>query len=474
MISQRKDNDYAIIFSKSNSLIFIIGSLLNFIAYESFTPTLVFAFFFCSIIFFLAIVISNSKLFFVAAFIKLAIIYWLMSGIAAVFLLYGDDPSQMYGDADGFFKIAIGSANDLDIEEIKLYHEGSLAILIWKYFYNTLFSIGISKEKYIGIIVNIINVSLAGIIIIKSVSVIYPNNIEKTSRCLKYISFCGVMWLYASIHLRDSFLLLVLSYFYYVWVVFIKSKEKIVINFLKGLVITFVSTVAVYFLRGSIVFIPCSIALIAIFTYLFSQRKISILLLGFVMLFFLLSVVLVKYRDDLNSIIEGIKLLNTEYASLSVDQHISTTSLGVSLIISQPLFIRIPLGLAYLFLFPIPIWNSITQGAYWLFTSSNTILLYFLIPNFFFTTISIYKKNESKNVAVLFSFICFIFLSIGISSTSLESRHLGTLLPFFFILVVYPNYEDSNVKLKIVNFRIVYLSAVVLIHFLWFIFKFIS
>lgn len=53
----------------------------------------------------------------------------------------------------------------------------------------------------------------------------------------------------------------------------------------------------------------------------------------------------------------------------------------MTLIVSQPLPIRLVLGSVYLFVFPIPVWSGFQlESAYPLFKSLNAIYFYFLLP----------------------------------------------------------------------------------------------
>lgn len=470
MINMGNNKSYYFENIAKSSIIFFVGSFINVLSYKSFSPLFVLIIFVFTSYFFLEFCKIKFDFFLKCALFQLFSVYWLMSGISSIFSNYFNDPSQLFGDASIFFSASKISFNDESLLEIRLFQEGSLAIYIWRFIYSSLSYVGFPKEKYIGIIVNITNVSLSGLIILKSIKRIFAHDAFKMRKALKYLSLCGLLWLFASLHLRDSFVLLFLCIIYHSWIR-IYSETAGIYNYIQSAVITIVFTFLVYFTRASIVFVPFLIAISAISIKLFKKKNKSVLLKFFISCIILIFFLSFSLFSSFYNVFQDLQQLSETYNNFSTDQH-SAASLGISLIISQPTFIRLPLSLIYLYVFPVPIWSSIFDGAYWLFVSCNTFLFYFLVPNILYSFKEILLNIRKTDPSILFVSLCFFILSIGIAFTSLEIRHLGIVFLPFIVLSLYPNFKQISIANKVMRIRWQYLIGVIGVHLIWAILKF--
>lgn len=69
--------------------------------------------------------------------------------------------------------------------------------------------------------------ALSGVFFLKIVRHIYDNNFIKSKQFIILYSLAPLYWLYASIHIRDAFILFFISILTYVWVRAIKKNNYI-------------------------------------------------------------------------------------------------------------------------------------------------------------------------------------------------------------------------------------------------------
>ena len=145
----------------------------------------------------------------------------------------------------------------------------------------------------------------------------------------------------------------------------------------------------------------------------------------------------------------------------------------MSLIINQPLLIRLTLGAIYLIIFPIHFWVGFQfESSYHLFKSFNVIYLYFVIPLLTLTVRQLWKDKSIRSPSMLFLLFLVFGFTLVIAATSLETRHLGAFFVPVFLLALLP-----DLRLKIVrhNYRqllIAFLGTVFVIHYMWIIIRF--
>jgi hypothetical protein len=118
---------------------FILGSVLHLLAYASINPILIAGFFFLITLFSLKICLIKLDYFLISSFLQLFTICWITAGVAALYFQFFGDESQLYGDAGVFFEIVTDNTNDFSLLEMRLLHEGSLAIVVWRKIYAFLF-----------------------------------------------------------------------------------------------------------------------------------------------------------------------------------------------------------------------------------------------------------------------------------------------------------------------------------------------
>ncbi len=290
---------------------------------------------------------------------------WLMAGIAAVYANYLSDPMQNFSDSAWFFDLASGNASELSLISIQSITEGAGAVVIWRAVYDSFAMIGFEKGRYLGVLVNVTSVAFSCVFAIKMARLVYGNDASRLNRLILLFSMCGLFWLFAALHVRDGSVLLGVTGLSYVWTRYLAKPEFQNIAFLISATVFAFAFFGLF--RAEFLFVPLAmlaagLATILMFGEFRGIQKLSIYTIALV-----------------GSVITGVLFLNFQemlFSSLTLGYQgyleaaadVSSDSLGMSLIVNQPILIRLILGSAYVYIFPIPFWSGLELGtAYHLF-----------------------------------------------------------------------------------------------------------
>jgi len=154
----------------------------------------------------------------------------------------------------------------------------------------------------------------------------------------------------------------------------------------------------------------------------------------------------------------------------------SNYSLGYNLVVSQPSPIRLLLGLGYMHVFPLPLWQGLSSelGDYHWIKSYQGVFLVCLFPLGFLGLLRGIKLTISGGAhvpQVAFLSLYSIFTLLIVISTTLETRHHGQFLPSFLILAALPNLNNREHRKQYRLIAYFWFLAVAFTHVLWMIIK---
>lgn len=392
-----------------------------------------------------------------------------MSSIGVLFLKHFNDKLQITKDAFNFFHLSTSNEIPLNIFKISMYSEGSLAIYIWKIYYTIFDILNIDLGMYIGIYLNIFISASVYLIVMKITRVIFVDRKNYSRRVFYLFSFCGIYYLFSSLHFRDSFILLIFAFNILSSLTFLQ-KPNSSCNLFKYILISILLSFCFFFLRKEFIFIPLVFAAVNILLLIiYKNSGISIvtkLLLLFSSLIIFSSIFLIN-NNVLNYLIDG--YLN--YSNDSNDNS-SSSSFGLSLIVNQPIILRGILGFFYMFIFPMPFWSGLTtDSAYHFFKSLNVLYLYVLFPFFILCILKIPNSSFYKNKYFVFLLITSIGFTLSVVMTSLESRHFGIFIILFQILSLYVNINTNIQKSNLFMSLMVYILFISVLHTVWLMLK---
>jgi hypothetical protein len=403
-------------------------------------------------------------------FNRIFAIGWVAAGVAAIYAIHLQDASQLYSDAGGFFEMAASQARGLSLIEIQLLHEGALAIMFWVNVYDFFSYLGFPRERYVGITVNVTAVAMTAVISLKMARLVYGDQSYRFKRLTLLFSASGLFWLFAGIHVRDSIVLFALSVLGYAWLQFL-SKPGFGAPLLKITGLSLLGASFIGFLRGDFVFVPFAMVMAAVAALLCnrSNKKHRRVAYGMAAIgLFVIVIVLLSFGDQILYILSR---GNEGYAELASEMH-GSDSLGMKLIIDQPLPVRILLGSGYLYLFPIPFWSGFQlNSVYVLFKSFNVIFFYFIIPLLLMAVWQLWIRRETGSVMLTFLALLSLGFTLAIAGTSMETRHLGVFLPYIFLLAILPDLRNRLILSNYKKLLFMTLLGVFFIHFAWMIIK---
>ena len=445
-----------------------MGSLLHIVAYESVEPIVA-----CAIVFLLGTCLlrisSVGGDFERVGFRLVFSIGWFMAGVAAVYANYLNDPSQNITDADWFFDLASGSESG-SLEDFRAITEGAGAVVFWRAVYDTFAIIGFEKGRYLGVLVNVISVALSGVLAVKMARLTYGNDASRLNRLIILFSLCGLFWMFAAIHIRDGLVLFGVTALAYVWTQYLAKPKVLSLLFVVG------STVFAFgffgFLRTEFVFVPMAmlvagVAAVLMFDKSRGYRKVisyTMVFVGIVMV----GVVYLSFQKELfGALIDG----QEGYAE-GTKGEASSDSLGMALIVNQPIPIRLILGSVYLYVFPIPFWTGLQlESAYHLFKSLNALFFYALIPLTGLSLLRIARHRAVRTPALMFLLFLVLGFTLAVAGTSLETRHFGTFLAPLFVLALLPDLTKKKDCNAYKLFLGVFLFMMAMLHFVWLVIK---
>jgi hypothetical protein len=393
---------------------------------------------------------------------------FLVAGVSALYRNFWGDNLV---DATAFFEIASGEGSGLSITEIAVFTEGSLAVIIWREIFDLMAVIGFPRDQYIGVLVNVLIVALSSVIAIKIVQQIYGFDISRFKMLVLMYSFCGMFWIFSGIFIRDSIILLGVNLLVSAWVYFL-NKPGFGLRLIMAVFYSILASTLFGFMRSEFVFVPISIATAAIAAVIFGQKR------GFnkSRLYLLLALSMVVIGIAFVIFGEAFKLALALGKEGYLEQATSTSnddSLGMALIVNQPMPIRLVLGSVYLYIFPIPLWSGFQlESSYHLFKSLNVIFMCFLLPLLLLAFYTTWKNKLFRTRSMMFMLFLVIGFTFAIAGTSLETRHLGVFFVPIFILALLPNMENAIVRGNYRQILYVVISMMLLVHFAWLFLKF--
>ena len=446
------------------ALLFVTGTMVQIWLYESIEPLA-----------FIILVASPVAMFLwlrrasagpeLAIFMRTIAAGTLAAGIAAYYRIELLDPYQVASDASSFFELSSLSGKARSIRDLQTITEGAGAVVMWSAFYDFADLLGFERLPYVGITMNILMVSLGAVVCLKSARALYGEDRYRFGRLELFFTISGVLWLFAGVHIRDSVIFLCIVVMAHFWISYLSQLDRAKI--LPALIVTGAMMPALQALRNEFFYMPLLASSIALLALNFSRGRGDS---RFIMLTsaILGTVVLIVAAVAFGSQISQLFLMGQDtYGTLSLEEA-RAGSLGVSLIIDQILPIRLMLGVPYLLFYPIPFWIGLQEAsAVQLFKSMNALSFYFIAAYAFVGLIRICMKRQLRSPAFVFIAAMPFSLTVMIALTSLETRHLGAFMGFFFLLGLLPDLrERSDNRLFRFTLTLV-LLAVGMVHFAW-------
>jgi hypothetical protein len=457
----------SIYFRVATLLLFLVGTLINMLAYSSIQPALVLGFFLLIMLLFTWLAAPDEK----KAFLFVFSICWFWAGISAIYAIYFLDFFQMNSDASNFYDLASGNiVIGLTVDQISSITTGAGAVILWQFIYNFFSFLGFDKGRYIGILLNIVFVSSTLVIGIKMVKQIFKEDRARILRFILLFSFCGTFWLFAAIHIRDASVLFAISLLALFWVSYLQNPD--LAKMIKLAFATLGSFLVFALLRREFIFVPFAMLIAGFMALLLGNKThVARTKLIIVAIFVLLPILGYLFYTTGLTALETIMNGNVTYIEKA--ENISEdNSLGTMFISNQPFPIRLFLSCVYLFVYPIPFWSGFQlQSSYHLFKSFHVMFMYIVTPLFVLGVWRVFRIKKLRTSAILFLLIVTIGFIIAIGLTSVETRHVGAFFLPLFVLSLIPDISSGRDKIVYQKLLRYYLIIILIGHLAWAILK---
>ena len=394
----------------------------------------------------------------------------LAAGIAAYYAVVLFDPYQLASDAWSFYELSSNAGPARSLQDLQTLTEGAGAVILWSWFYNIAAAIGLPREPYVGIAVNIILVAITAMVCSRSARHLYGDDDYRLQRLGMFFTISGSMWLFAGIHIRDSSILLTITLLAHFWIAYLSRLEHR--RIVPAVIATLVAMPVLEVLRKEFFYVPLLIGIVALLCLNFSRGRGDNRFITLVSILFgltLAAIAVVAFGEQIQALFQT----NQEtYTDQSVAEARSG-SLGSAFIVNQPPLIRIALGVPYVYYFPIPFWAGFTDAtAILLFKSINAFSFYFISAFLFAGAFLIVTNRWLRSPGFLFVVIVPLTFSASIALTSLESRHFGVFLPLVFLVGLMPDLRDPSENRLLRFLLVVTLAAMFFVHLTWFVVRY--
>lgn len=371
-------------------------------------------------------------------------------------------------DANTFLGMIAYAPPFTTIDEMPAFN-APLAVLIWQQVYKVTWFLNLDQGLYIGLMFNAFVIGLGGSMTIAIARVVLGSSPQPLRRVGVGYALCGMMWLFGTIFIRDCFTTIV--NLFVLWSLVRWVAEPSFMRFVTAVVVSGVSFYIMIYLRFESIFLFGVYWFLGLLTW-FQRRRMDVIRLLVLFTFPLIILVLGGYfRSYMQTAIMARSIQAEGYAvhsSVSNRQN----SLGMRLIINQPLPIRVVLGSGSLAINPIPLWASFYKGSseYNLLKGYHGIFIVIMMPFALAGTYLIGRRFMASGYRIdpaLFLVVYYVINVMAVAATSLETRHIGQYAPVFLIIAAIPDPGRRSNQSLLRNTAVLWGGMVMMVHILW-------
>lgn len=345
-----------------------------------------------------------------------------------------------------------------------------LAILIWQQIYKVTWWMGFDFGSYTAVMFNALVMGMTGSITVRTARELFGDDIWRLRRVGTLFAACGLFLLFGAVLLRDCFT----TFFnaLTLWGLVHWLCRPTMRNLFIALAVTCISAYAIAYLRfESIVLFPFYCC-IAILLWFFAGR----LHLAHAIVSLIVILALMLGSSYLMKHIQISRKLQAEAQTSYAGNPRAASqpeSLGMRLVVRQPMPIRMVLGSGYLMVFPIPLWGYLRVGAldYHLFKAYHGVYQVLVLPLVFAGFMVIFReylKEGRKQIIPFLFLLSYLLMNLeAVVATSLEQRHLAQFMSAFVILAAIPDTREINDRTIVQGTAITWFALVILVHLAW-------
>lgn len=410
-----------------------------------------------------------------------------VGGLAQCYSLATYGNPQSTTDAVSFFEAIFEKPSDYytwyELKHLWLTEKGNvsrgapLAVGIWQVIYHLRLLLGMDYGQYVGVMFNAFVMGLTGSITVRTARALFGNDVWRLRRVAVLFAICGLFLLFGSILIRDCFTIFFNSLVLLGiirWLCRPTSRSLLFAGML-----TAISVIAMAYLRSrSVVLFGLFVLLASMCWFLAKRLNIArIIAISMVLIALLFAS---NYLMNYFKVSRGLQSKNIDKYEAIMEAGHKKDSLGMRLIVQQPLPIRLVLGTGSLMVHPIPLWANFTgkndravhhRGEYHIIKGYHGIYQILVLPLVFTGFILIIKgflKDRKQVIPLVFLAAYLLITTLAVVATSMEQRHLAQFMPALIIIAAIPDTRSKHTRKTLKAISILWFTVVVLVHLAWF------
>lgn len=347
-----------------------------------------------------------------------------------------------------------------------------LAVDIWQQVYKLTEWLGFQFGPYIGVMFNALMMGFVGSLTVQIARELFGDSDWRLRRVGTLVASCGMFILFGAVLIRDCFTTLVSTLILLGIIRWLVQPTRR--RLLAAAVLTGISALAMEYLRSEAVLMFALYWILAFSVWLFQRLDAARLVVAVIVMITLVvaSSYLAVYMQSIwETQNQGI----TSYSNLT-SRESSDDSLGVRLIINQPLPIRLVLGTGVMMINPIPLWNNFEIGFrdYSWIKGYHGLYQVLVMPLFFtgiLAALRLIRKDWKQASPLVFLTLYLLLNMVSVLSTSMEQRHLGQFMSAVLIIAALPDTREKRTRYELTKISELWYIGVVLVHLLWWVLK---
>lgn len=330
----------------------------------------------------------------------------------------------MQHDSDAAFFYEAASTGDyyFAIDDTILANENALPVITWGWFYEAAHALGLPVDPAWGILLNAVLVIGAQLIAVLYARRKFGFDDRKSMWLTLLMSLNGVIMMFAGIHMRDAFLLLMTV----ISVIAFHPPDGAIkfVSYLKKIPLLLLLMVLSFLCRVEAFIVPLLTFCIAATFSLRNSRFSTKLAL---VIFAAIAIGGVLSLDVVRLVVANYEL----YQMQSADES-GGGSLAYTLIYELPFPISTIAGSTLILFVKFPFWKSMFYDSYTFYVSIAAIQMMFIAPAFI-ALVAYFALNGAERSYAYLLWVALAMLFIT-AITSNQVRHFAVVYPFVFLL----------------------------------------
>lgn len=394
-------------------------------------------------------------------------------GVAQCYSSVAFGMPQSTVDANTFLAMIAPSPPWVTMSDTFRFLESTLPVFIWQQCYKAAYVLGAPFGPYVAVTFNAAVIGVTGSVTVRIAREIFGDDEWRLRRVRILFASCGLFILFGAILLRDCFALsinVVILWLFVRW-----FRRQTVIEALIACVALGAGMYVMEYLRPGVALLMATylgLAALALFTT--RVKRIPVIMATIIGI----SVILLSTSLVFNYLSISRQLQTQEmllYSDLSAYAS-GDSSLGMRLIINQPLPVRIVFGTAAMAISPIPLWANFNGSGteyHWI-KGYNGFYQVIVLPLIILGVYQVLRARyipQSQLVVWRFMVGYLVVNTVAVVATSMEQRHLAQFLPAAVVLAVLPDLRDARIRNKLRNVWVGWMAIVICVHVFWGILK---